>query len=83
MSNKTYSTPKPSFVDIRELIDYLRWHDLNCAKTSAELTRDLSEELNGIVSLRNLVMASVLSGYAVIPSRGPAKYLTFCKVNHP
>jgi hypothetical protein len=71
---------KPVFIEIRELLDYLRWHDLNCTKSATELCNSLSEEFNAIVSLRNLVMASVLSGYSVIPGRGPTRYISFCKV---
>lgn len=79
----TYKTPKPNFIEIRQLIEYLKWHDLDCTKTAAALTRNLSAELNGAVTLRNLVMAAILSGYAVIPSSGLDRYIGFCRVSNP
>lgn len=79
-NNRPATNTKPEFVDIRELVDYMRWHDLDTTKSATELCNSLSEEFNAIVSLRNLIMAGVLSGFAVIPGRGPTRYISFCKV---
>jgi len=76
-----HTSSKPRFITIPELESYFGWHDLDCRLPSHELTQRLSEELGGIVSLRNLVLSALFTGYAVVPSRGPSNYLTFCRVN--
>lgn len=78
--NRHYDTPPPNFIQIRELREYLHWHDLDCRLPVIDHQRRLGAEMGGIVSLRNLVMASLLSGYAVLPSRDPDKHFMFCKV---
>ena len=66
-----HGTPPPRFIQIRDLPGYWRWHDLDCALKYNELTKRLSDELGGVVSLRNLAMCLLLSRCAVLPCRGP------------
>lgn len=71
------AAPASAYVDVPELTRYLSRHPLDCRLNSRELASQLSYELGGIVTLKTLLCAAVLTGVACIPQR---RHVMFCRV---
>lgn len=67
------------FIAVDELVSYLLARGIDCRKNSRQLLTHLRALFDREVPMKNLVLAAVLAGYAVVPRDG-GQVFTFCQV---